>query len=106
MITLEALSAVKETPLILEKSPVVTFGYLVQVSLSLAIVLGLIYLTSKYLLPKLQANLTSKMISVKDRLTLEPQVSIYIVKVGSKNYVLASSNKTVTLLDTLKEDIS
>jgi len=91
--TIEALT--------LQKTPIVTFGYIIQVVFSLAIVLGLIYLTSKYLLPRLQVNPKGKFLEVIDRVGLEPQVSAYVIKVKDQTYVLAVSSKNVELIDKL-----
>jgi flagellar biogenesis protein FliO len=94
-LTYEALS--------LNKTPVVTFGYIVQVTISLLVVLGLIYLTSRYLLPRLQVNPKGKLLEVLDRVGLEPQVTAYVLKFKKNLYVVGVSNKNVSLLDKLKE---
>lgn len=88
----------------LQSTPIITFGYLVQVVLSLAIVLGLIYLISKYVLPRLQVTPRGKLLEVVDRIGLEPGVSTYMVKIKSKVYVLAVSSKNVELIDKLSEE--
>ena len=89
--------------LTLNKTPIVTFGYIVQVAISLAIVLGLIYLTSRFLLPRLQVNPKGKLLEVLDRVGLEPQVTAYVLKFKKNIYVVGVSNKNVSLLDKLKE---
>lgn len=89
--------------LALQKSPIFTFGYIMQVILSLLVVLGLIYLMAKYVLPKLSITPQGKNISVLDRVGLEPQVTAYTLKVGSFIYLIVSSNKNATLLDKFKE---
>ena len=89
--------------LVLQKSPIVTFGYVLQVTFSLLIVLALIYLTSKYILPRMQVAGKGRLIEVIDRAQLEPQVTTYIIKVYKKQYILAVSNRGLTLVDTLKE---
>jgi flagellar biogenesis protein FliO len=94
-LTYEALS--------LNKTPIVTFGYIVQVTISLLVVLGLIYLTSRYLLPRLQVNPKGKLLEVLDRVGLEPQVTAYVLKFKKNLYVVGVSNKNVSLLDKLKE---
>lgn len=89
--------------LVLQKTPVVTIGYIMQVVISLVIVLGLIYLVAKYLLPKLQVTPKGKHIEVVDRIGLEPQVTAYTIKVGSFSYAIVVSNKNTVLLDKFKE---
>jgi len=89
--------------LVLQKTPIVTFGYVMQIIISLLIVIGLIYLSAKYLLPRLQVAPQGKLIHVTDRLGLEPQVTIYTVKVASQTYLIAVSNKNTALLDKFKE---
>ncbi|MFH1761718.1 MAG: hypothetical protein ABIA63_11525, partial [bacterium] len=51
----------------LKTSPIITFGYIVQVIISLAIIIGLIYLSGKYLMPRLQFTSTGKNIEVIER---------------------------------------
>lgn len=94
-LTIEALT--------LNKTPIVTFGYIMQVAISLLVVLGLIYLTSKYLLPRLQVNPKGKLLEVLDRVGLEPQVTAYVLKFKKNLYVVGVSNKNVSLIDKLKE---
>jgi len=89
--------------LILEKTPVVTFSYIVQVALSLAVVLGLIYLISRYLLPRLQVTGKGRMIEVLDRIGIEPQVTAYVIKFNKNIYLVACGQKGVALLDKFKE---
>ncbi|MBI5701208.1 hypothetical protein HZC34_05125 [Candidatus Saganbacteria bacterium] len=89
--------------LVLQKTPIVTFGYIMQVILSLLIVVGLIYLTAKYILPKLQVSTQGKTIQILDRTGLEPQVTAYTIKVGSFNYLIVVSSKSATLIDKFRE---
>jgi flagellar biogenesis protein FliO len=89
--------------LALNRTPVATFGYIVQVAISLAIVLGLIYLTSRYILPRLQVNPKGKLLEVLDRVGLEPQVTAYVLKFKKNIYVVGVSNKNVSLIDKQKE---
>jgi flagellar biogenesis protein FliO len=81
--------------LALQASPIVTVGYLMQVLFSLAVVLGLIYVIAKFLLPKLRVATIGRVISVVDRVMLEPQVTAYILKVGKKAWLVVASNKAV-----------
>lgn len=83
-------------------SPLVTIGYVFQLILSLAIVIGLIYFSAKYLFPKLQLPAQGKLIQLVDRIGLEPQVSAYIISADNKSYLIVVSNKGVTLIDKLE----
>ncbi|MFA5893380.1 MAG: hypothetical protein WC903_05400 [Candidatus Margulisiibacteriota bacterium] len=81
--------------LALQASPIVTVGYLMQVIFSLAVVLTLIFVIAKYLLPKLRVATVGRVISVVDRVMLEPQVTAYILKVGLRSWLVVASNKAV-----------
>ena len=94
--TFEALS--------LQRTPIVTFGYIMQVIISLLIVLSLIYFAAKYLLPKLSIAPKGKYVEVIDRIGIEPQVSTTIIKIGKFYYILGISNKNITLLDKMREE--
>jgi len=87
----------------LNSTPVFSFGYLMQIFFSLAIVFGLIYISSKYLLPKLQVNQQGKIIKVVDKVVLEPQVSSYIIKAENRAWLIVVSNKNVVKIDELEE---
>ncbi|NQU18404.1 MAG: FliO/MopB family protein [Candidatus Saganbacteria bacterium] len=82
-----------------QRTPIVTFGYIMQVIISLAIVLGLIYVSSKFLLPRLKFSPKGRLIEMVERIGLEPGLSIYVVRVKDKNYILAAGQKGVALLD-------
>ena len=83
-------------------SPLVTIGYIFQLILSLAIVIGLIYFSAKYLFPRLQLPSQGKLIQVVDRIGLEPQVSAYIISAYDRSYLIVVSQKGVTLIDKLE----
>ena len=93
--TAEALS--------LKSTPIITFGYIMQVILSLAIVLGLLYISSRYILPRFRIATGSKMIEIVERTGLEPGLSAYILKVKRKLYLIALSQKNAVLLDKFEE---
>jgi flagellar biogenesis protein FliO len=92
-----------ETTAMVGRSPLVTVGYIFQLLISMAIVIGLIYFSAKYVLPKIQLPSTGKMIEIKDRIGLEPQVSAYVISALGKTYLIAVSAKGVTLLDSFEE---
>jgi len=90
--------------LVLQRSPIITLGYIMQVLISLAIVLAIIYVMARFLLPKLKINATGRMIQVLDRVMLEPQVSAYIIKVGKSAWLIATSNKQIAKIDKIEEE--
>ncbi len=87
----------------LAKTPVFTFGYIMQVLISLVVVICLIYLMAKYLLPMLQVSPQGKNIQITERVGIEPQVTAYTIKAGGFNYLVIISNKNATLIDKFKE---
>ncbi|MEI6050988.1 MAG: hypothetical protein WCS03_19030 [Bacteroidota bacterium] len=86
-------------------SPVISFGYIVQLIFSLAVVMGFIYMAAKYMLPKMQTNTKGKYQEIKDKLVLEPQVTSYVIGCGNTAYLVIVSNKSATVIDkiSLKE---
>lgn len=89
----------------LQTTPIVTFGYIMQVLISLLMVLALIYLSAKYLLPRLKVERTGKLIKILDRVYLEPQVSAYIIKAGKGAWLIAASNKNISRIDRIDDII-
>ncbi|MFH1710272.1 MAG: flagellar biosynthetic protein FliO [bacterium] len=95
--------AILVSPEVLPKaSNLITIGYVFQLILSLAIVIGLIYFSAKYLFPKLQLSSQGKLIQIVDRIGLEPQVSAYIISVHDRSYLIVVGQKGVTLIDKLE----
>ncbi len=85
----------------LKGSPVLTIGYVFQVFFSLVIVIGLIYVISKYLLPKLQIPTRGRFLQIVERVGLEPQVTAYILKVKDKSWLIVTSKGAVEVVDKL-----
>jgi len=83
-------------------SPVITFGYIIQLIFSLAIVIGFIYVASRYILPKFTPSTKGKYITVLDRVVLEPQVVSYILRVNDKSWLVVVTNKSATVVDKLE----
>ena len=83
----------------LQRTPLVTFGYIIQVALSLAIVLALIYVCAKYILPRMKYSPKGQNIEVLDRFGLEPQVTLYHVKANQEEYLIGVSGKSIALID-------
>lgn len=90
--------------LTLQSSPIITFGYIMQVLFSLLIILGLLFLMGKYILPRLKVKPQGKLIKVLDRLHLAPQVSTYVIKVGQETWLIAVSNKNITKIDKINKE--
>lgn len=89
--------------LVLQTSPIITFGYVIQVIVSLLIVIGLIYLSARFLLPKLKFGGTGRLIKLVDRVYLEPNVAAYVLKIGKAAWLVMSSNKNITKIDRIDE---
>lgn len=89
-----------------QRTPIITFGYVIQVFFSLLIVLAIIYLLARFVLPRLKVNATGKMIKILDRTYLEPQVSAYLLQVGKSAWLIVTSNKSVTRIDKIEEALS
>ena len=113
MITSEAFvkgfatgEAAVRSSLHLQSSPLITFGYILQIIFSLAIVFGLMWLTSKYLLPRFVPGSKGKLIEVSDRLMLEPGVSAYVLKVKGQSWLVAVSNKNVVKIGKIDEGMN
>ncbi|KAF0133327.1 MAG: hypothetical protein FD145_1345 [Candidatus Saganbacteria bacterium] len=85
--------------LALQKTPIVTFGYIIQIAFSFAIVLALIYFSAKYVFPRLSTSSKGNNLKIIDRMGLEPQVTIYQVEIKNKEYIIGVSNKNITLID-------
>ncbi|MCX5749092.1 MAG: hypothetical protein NTZ10_02440 [Candidatus Saganbacteria bacterium] len=85
-------------------SSIISFGYIVQLIFSLLVVFGFIYLAAKYVFPKFQSGTKGRFIEIVDRLTIEPQVSSYIIKAGKSAWLIVVSGKTVAKIDKLEED--
>jgi flagellar biogenesis protein FliO len=85
-------------------SPLDTVSYLFKLIVTLSIMIGFLYYAAKYILPKIQIPSQGKLIEIKDRIGLEPQVSVYIITVQGKDYLIAVSAKGVTLIDKLESD--
>lgn len=97
------LQATQEA-LVLRASPIITFGYIMQMIFSLAIVLGIIYLCAKFLLPKIKLSGTGKFITVLDRVALEPNVSLYVIQIGIKKWLIGVGQKNITRIEQLDEE--
>ena len=87
-----------------QRTPIITFGYIMQVFFSLLLVLALLWLIARYLLPRLKFAGTGKLIKVLDRVYLEPQISAYILQVGKSAWLVMTGNKQVARIDKLDEE--
>lgn len=80
----------------------ITFGYIIQLVFSLAVVFGFIYIGAKYLLPKFSSSTKGRLIQIEDKVVLEPQVTSYVIKVGDASWLVVVSNKNVARIDRLE----
>jgi len=85
-------------------TPIITFGYVMQVIFSLFLVLAFIYLVSKFVLPRLKAPTSGRLIKVLDRVYLEPQITAYVLSVGKSAWLVVTGGKQVTRIDKLDEE--
>ena len=90
--------------IVLQSTPIITFGYIMQVFFSLLVVLALIYLLGKYVLPRLKTSTAGRLIKIIDRVYLEPQVSAYILKVGKSAWLIATSKQNIIKIDKIEEE--
>lgn len=91
--------------LTLQTTPIITFGYVMQVIISLAVIIAFIFFAAKYLLPKLKVNNIGRYITVLDRVYLEPQVTAYVLKVRNAAWLVAVSNKNIVKVDRIDNEI-
>ncbi|MBN2057366.1 MAG: FliO/MopB family protein [Candidatus Saganbacteria bacterium] len=97
--TPSTLFAASPEALVLQRTPIVTFGYVMQVFFSLLVVLALLYFIARFVLPRMKLSSSGKLIKVLDRVYLEPQVSAYLLQVGRDAWLIAASNKNITRID-------
>ncbi len=86
-------------------SSAVSFGYIIQLVFSLAVVFGFIYLAAKYFLPKLQPGIKGKYLEVTDKLVIEPSVTAYILKTGKSQHTVIIAGRTATVLGKVEGDL-
>lgn len=91
--------------LVLQSSPIVTVGYIMQILFSLAIIIGLIFIVARFILPKMKITPSGRIIQILDRVYLEPQVAAYIIKVGEKAWLVITSNKQVAKIDEVGKEV-
>ena len=70
-----------------------------------AVVFGFIYLTAKYLLPKIQPGTKGKYIEVIDKVVIEPSVTAYIIKAANIRHLVIVSGKSATVLGKVEGDL-
>ncbi len=94
--------ATSETVTVSASSGPVTFGYMIQLVFSLAIVFGLIFVAAKYLIPKFSPSSKGRFIEVEDKVVLEPQVTSYVIKVKDASWLIVVSNKHIAKIDKIE----
>lgn len=80
------------------------FWVLLKTSFSLLIVIGLIFIAARIFLAKASLGSVKKKFFVFDKLTLEPQVSLYLVKIGPKFFLIGVGGKRLVLVETFSEE--
>lgn len=80
------------------------FWVLFKTTLSLLFVLGLIFILAKFLLAKSPTYGPKKNFFIFDRVSLEPQVSLYLVKVAQKIFLIGVGGKRVVLIESLRAE--
>jgi len=93
-----------QEPLVLQTTPIITFGYVMQVFFSLLIVLAIIYVVGKFVLPKLKTGTTGRLIKIIDRVYLEPNVSAYVLRVGKSAWLIAVNRQNIVRIDKIDEE--
>ena len=86
-----------------QSTPIITFGYILQVFISLAVIIGFIYLLGRYVLPRLKVNSSGSLIKVVDRVYLDPQIGAYILKVGQAAWLVVASKQQVVKIDKIDD---
>lgn len=73
-----------------------------QVFFSLLLVLFLIYVSARYLLPRLSPLASNKRyVQIIEKVPLESQVTLYLVKVGSQTWLIGVGHKQVQLISSV-----
>jgi len=90
--------------LALQTTPVITFGYIMQVFFSLLVVLAIIYVVGRFVLPRLKTGGTGKLIKILDRVYLEPNVAAYILRVGKSAWLIAVNRQNIVRIDKIDEE--
>jgi flagellar biogenesis protein FliO len=99
-----AFAAVSQVAPAIQFSSANYFWILFRTTISLLVVLGLIYFLARFFLKKPGGLLGGADFFIYRRLPLEPQVCLYLVKVGPKIMVLGVGGKRIALLESFPEE--
>lgn len=88
--------------LVLQSTPIITAGYVMQVVLSLLIVIAFIYVIARFVLPRFKITTPGRLIQVADRVYLEPGVTAYILRVGKRSWLVATSSKNIETISEIE----
>ena len=97
------MTTVTAEALAFQATPIITFGYVVQVIISLAVIIGFIYLLGRYVLPRFKINSSGSLIKVVDLVYLDPQIGAYILKVGKAAWLVVASKQQVVKIDKIED---
>ncbi len=76
----------------------------VQMLLSLGVVCGLIYLTFRVILPRISGfQFADSIVRVVEKVPLDAKRNLYVIEVGGRWMLIASSENSVNLLSELNE---
>lgn len=85
-----------------ESVPPVSFptaGYFKSISILIAFVLIMFFFLKLVSRGKISGNFGSRYLEVLDKYPLEPQVTLYIVKIKEKKWLISIGNKSATVID-------
>lgn len=87
-----------------------SFGWmLVKTVLAMSLIIGLAYVTIRFILPMFYGKRISSRSKIKiiDRVGLEPRRSLFIVQVGKKTALVGTGEQGVTkVMDLEEQDVS
>jgi flagellar biogenesis protein FliO len=96
-------SIVSSAELGLKTSPVISFGYVIQLIFSLLIVIGILYAGARFILPRFNLVGEKGLINILDRKFMDAQSTAYILAVGKKKWLIVIAKGQVARIDALEE---
>jgi len=87
-----------------QPTPIITFGYIMQLLFGLLVIFGMLYVTAKFFLPKLKLARSGQIIKIVERIYLEPQVSACLISIGKQNWLIGIGNKQITKIDKINQE--
>lgn len=81
-----------------------TFSYIFSLLLTFAIVVGLAYLTSKYLSRRLTPAMQSNNMLIRDVVSLGTNKALYLVEIGNRVFLLGVTDHNITSLQEFTDE--